>query len=339
MQKIRQSDKSKSAIIDIIEYNECLVTKNICEKERDSAKKELNNYCEDVLKKYENAINKYLRQFQVGFKIVNTKQLYSGGKPSSEYQIEINNTPVAVGAQNPRPGTPCFKSILSSGDKSALALAFFLALLDQDTDIERKTAVFDDPFTSQDCFRRTCTQQAISRLTAKAKQVIVLSHEANFLALVKSETHVSDIIKTLRLGRVANDISIEECDIDCEISSQYRKDYSKLKAYADEPQDNGLLDIARAIRPFLESYYRTRFPGHFSQTQWLGDFISSVRSSAEEDGLSAIKIDLEELEAINSFSKKYHHSTNPGAASEPISGDELLNFVQRTLQFVGHTYI
>lgn len=334
--KIRQSDNAKNAIL---EYNKFLTIKNTYEKERDSSKIKLNEYCENVLKKYEITINKYLRQFQVGFRIVNTKQLYTGGKPSSEYQIEINNTPVAVGAQNPRPGTPCFKSVLSSGDKSALALAFFLALLDQETNLENKVVVFDDPFTSQDCFRRTCTQQAINRLTAKAKQVIVFSHEANFLALVKNETH-GLTAKTLRLGRASNDITIEECNIDYEIASQYRKDYSKLKSFADEPHDNDLLNIARAIRPFLESYYRTRFPGHFSETQWLGDFIKSVRESAEEEGLSAIKADLQELEDINAFSSRYHHETNPGRAdNEPISGDELLSFVQRTLHFVGHIYL
>lgn len=335
VKNIRQSDKAKNTIS---EYNNYLIIKNTYEKERDLAKIELNEYCETILKKYENTINKYLRQFQVGFRIVNTKQLYTGGKPSSEYQIEINNTPVAVGVQNPKPGTPCFKSVLSSGDKSALALAFFLALLDQETNLENKVVVFDDPFTSQDCFRRTCTQQAISRLTDKAKQVIVFSHEANFLSLVKNETH-GHTIKTLRLGRVGNDITIEECNIDYEIASQYRKDYSKIKEYADEPHDSNLLDIARAIRPFLESYYRTRFPGHFSESQWMGDFIKSVRESTEEDGLSAVKVDLAEIEDINAFASRYHHDTNPGADKEPISGDELLSFVQRTLHFVGHTYL
>jgi hypothetical protein len=42
-----------------------------------------------------------------------------------------------------------------------------------------------------------------------------------------------------------------------------------------------------------------------------------------------------EIEAINDYSKKYHHDQNPRADSEFLSEDELHGFVKRTLKLVG----
>ena len=67
----------------------------------------------------------------------------------------------------------------------------------------------------------------------------------------------------------------------------------------------------------------------------LGDFISKIRNANDTDGLSHAKADLVEIEAINGFSKKYHHDQNPNADSETISDNELHGFVKRTLRLVG----
>ena len=53
-----------------------------------------------------------------------------------------------------------------------LALAFFLAQLEHDPDREGKIVVFDDPFNSQDGFRKDCTIQKIKRCGAACTQVI-----------------------------------------------------------------------------------------------------------------------------------------------------------------------
>jgi hypothetical protein len=95
------------------------------------------------------------------------------------------------------------------------------------------------------------------------------------------------------------------------------------------------LDVARSIRPFLEGLLRVRFPGHFQPNEWLGDFITKIRNADKSSGLQNATADLSELEAINDFSKKYHHDQNPRADSECISGDELHGFVKRTLRLVG----
>lgn len=61
-----------------------------------------------------------------------------------------------------------------------LALSFFLAGLEQDADLANKIVVFDDPFTSQDVYRRRQTGHEIMRVARACKQLIVLSHDPPF---------------------------------------------------------------------------------------------------------------------------------------------------------------
>ena len=305
----------------------------VLEQQKEAAKQQLDQYCQSILQTYEQAINTYLDQFNAGFRIANSRHLYTGGTPSSHYQIEINNTAIALGDSRTRSGTPCFKAALSSGDRSALALAFFLAALKQDPQVANMIVVLDDPFTSLDRFRRTCTQQLIRQVASIAQQVVVLSHDPHFLKLIWDGYPPADI-KVLQLCRSGDNTMIGECDIEAETQSTYIKNYSTLlnfyRDHAGTP-----LDVARSIRPFLEGMLRAHFPGHFQPKEWLGDFIDKIRSAGNTDGLQHAQADISEIEAIKDYSKKYHHDQNPNADSEPLSTDELHGFVKRTLRLVG----
>lgn len=315
------------------EYQEALTAKNALEQQKTKAKEQLDRHCQQILQTYQSSINTYLDQFNAGFRITNSRHLYTGGTPSSHYQIEINNNAIDLGDSRTQPGTPCFKTTLSSGDRSALALAFFLAAMKQDTAIGNKIVVLDDPFTSQDRFRRTCTQQLIRQLAGAAEQVVVLSHDPHFLRLIWEGYPTTDI-KVLQMCRTGDNTLIGEWDIEAETQSTYIKNYSALLDFYRE-RNGKALDVARSIRPFVEGMLRAHFPGHFQPTGWLRDFISKIRNASSTDGLSHAQADLSEIEAINDYCKKYHHDQNPNADSETISDDELHGFVKRTLRLVG----
>ncbi|MFH0876721.1 MAG: AAA family ATPase [Candidatus Omnitrophota bacterium] len=314
------------------EYQDALTAKNDLEQQKSAKRDQLDQYCRQIIQTYENAINTYLDQFNTGFRITNSRHQYTGGTPSSQYQIQINNCAVNLGDSRTQPGTPCFKTTLSSGDRSALALAFFLAAMKQDSGIANKIVVLDDPFTSQDRFRRTCTQQLIRQLADVSKQVIVLSHDPHFLRLVW-ETYPDAGIKCLQMCRTGDNTVIGEWDIEAETQSTYLKNYAALLDFYRERKGTPL-DVARAIRPFIEGMLRVHFPGHFQPNEWLGDFICKIQNARDTDGLSHAKADLAEIESINYYSKKYHHDQNPNADSETISEDELHGFVKRTLRLV-----
>jgi wobble nucleotide-excising tRNase len=319
------------------DYQASVTSKVQLERSKGNARQQLDQHCESILRTYEQSINDYLDQFNAEFRITNTRHLYTGGTPSSQYQIEINNTAVNLGDARTEPGAPCFKTTLSAGDRGALALAFFLAALKQETDIARKIIVFDDPFTSLDRFRRTCTQQLIQRFFDDAQQIIVLSHDPHFLKLMSDECPSAPTnVKTLQMSKAGDTTVIGEWDVQAEVQSSYMKDFSTLLGFYGERKGDPRA-IARTIRPFLEGMLRSHFPGHFLPNEWLGDFIRKIRSADATSGLQHAKTDLAELDAINGYSKKYHHQQNPNADSEPINDDELHGYVKRILRLIGGT--
>ena len=315
------------------EYQSATRAKIQLEEQKRTAKEQLDQHCRQILQTYERSINEYLDQFNTGFRIVNTQHSYRGGSPSSQFQIQINDTSVAVGDNRTPSGTPCFKTTLSSGDRSALALAFFLAAVSQDPDLTNKVVVLDDPFTSLDRFRRTCTQQLIRNLANTAQQIIIMSHDSHFLKLI-FDAHSGNEIKTLQLAHIGDSTMIGEWDIVTETQGTYHKNHGTLLSFYRD-RTGVPLDVARAIRPFLEGMLRVHFPGHFQPNEWLGNFIDKIRNADGKSGLQHAQADLFELEAINNYSKKYHHDQNPNSDPESISGDELHGFVKRTLRLVG----
>lgn len=317
------------------EYSDANHAKERVEQEKEEAKSALDTHGGTILPEFQKRINQALRHFGAGFRIQNVQTRYAGGRASSNYQILINEMPVELGDSSTPIGERSFRNTLSAGDRSTLALVFFLAQLELDRALADKVVVLDDPFTSQDTARRTCTQQRICRLVDKARQIIVLSHEASFLRQVYDAVPDSRIVKTLQLARVGpDDTLVAEWDIVEATRTSYHKDYLVLHRYLNEGQGEPRY-VARTIRPLLEGYLRTLFPNVFRDNEWLGDFIAKIRNSPEEDNLSNMGPGLDELEDLNDYSKRYHHNTNPGGAeTEPVDGGELRTYVQRNLDFV-----
>jgi wobble nucleotide-excising tRNase len=308
-------------------YQTKLSEKTNLENKKILIKGQLDQHCENVIKPYENLINDYLQEFNTGFNIVNTKHDYRGGSPRSSFQIQINRTPIDIGDSNSK-GSPSFKSALSSGDKNSLALAFFLVSLEKDPKINEKIIILDDPFTSLDRFRRECTSQLIIKLANRAKQVIVLSHDPHFLKLIKDHAH-SISLKEIQILKTNKSSVIHDWNADETTKGSYLKNHSiLLNYYRGENTDD--LKAAQAMRPFLEEFYRVHFPSSFNQDEWLGDFIKKIRNSDDTSGLSHAKDDVDKLESINEYSKKFHHSDMP-----EINSDELHGYVSKTLSLVG----
>src|SRR6202158_1057911 len=149
--------------------SDSLKNKADLDEEKISAKAELDTYSNTVVARYEKRINELLQVFGAGFRIGETKTSYVGGNVSSTFHIVINNVPVALGDSATPTAEACFRNTLSSGDRSTLALAFFIAQLEADPNLADTVVIFDDPFTSQDRSRRLETKQEICRPTGGAR--------------------------------------------------------------------------------------------------------------------------------------------------------------------------
>jgi wobble nucleotide-excising tRNase len=296
--------------------------------EKSTAKDMLDLHANAIFPLYQTELNKLLAAFGADFQITSTFRSFVGGKPSSSYAITVNSVEVPLDK---------FGSTLSIGDRSALALAFFLVKLAHDPDISKKCCVFDDPVCSLDRFRMDCTVQQILKVISKAKQVIVLCHDPRCLKRIADHLPQGDL-RTFFIDRYGNDSVLSEWDIEKETRSQYFHDYFALADYVQlGPAGRNLRDLARKIRPVLEENLRMRFPEEFS-TGWLGDFIKRIRAAAVGTPLATLKLVVDELSEINDYSKQYHHSSNPELAdSVPVSEPELKAFANRTFGFVRGT--
>ncbi len=304
------------------------------ESEKSIAKDALETYSKQILQKYEKDINNHLENFGAGFKICNSGTKYPGGKPTTDYQLSINDTAINLGDAKSVPTTPCFRNTLSAGDKSTLAFAFFIARLEHDPALSGSIIVFDDPISSLDASRRQCTQHKISELGKKAEQVIVLSHDAHFLFSIWSEEKQS-LVKTLQIARKGQESALEEWDVEKATRDAYLRDYFCLDEYLTTSTSTDPRGVARCIRPVLEANLRLRFPKSFKREEWLGDFIQKIRNAGPNDSLTTLKPELPELEDINSYSKKYHHTQNQtGWTTEPVNEAQLQAYAKRALKFV-----
>ena len=308
--------------------------KNRIEGEKNQLRQQLNDHSANVIEPYENRINWYLDGFNAGFRISKTKHNYKGGRANSSYQLVINDIAIDLGDGRTALNQPSFKNTLSSGDRSTLALAFFLTNLENNSSIAKKTAVFDDPFSSQDSFRRRRTIHAISRIGEKCAQVIVLSHDAPFLKALWDKAPTSDRtalnLRDHRLGGT----KITEVDLENACRGRMAGDIDDLLTYLDrgvgEPRD-----VIRKMRGVLETYCWNNYSSSFEAEQdWLGDIAKKIREGGNLHPAQHLYDDLEE---INGYTVPYHHGETQitGSTSDsPIDFQELTGYVKRTLKLI-----
>lgn len=313
----------------INEYLEIKKTLSDLKYEKLNKNIELKAYSESVLQKYQISINEYLSKFGAEFEIIDSKTSLQGGKPSASYMLRINKCDIPLGTIETE-GEPCFRTILSEGDKNSLAFAFFMAQLKLDPDLSKKTIIIDDPITSLDVIRKNRTFEEIREISKSANQTIVLSHDAYFLKLFWDKIQN---IKSLQIKRDGNQSTICEWDIYNETLPSYLCDYNRLTNFCLKGETD-LRGVARCIRPVLEGYLRFRFPKSFDIKEWLGDFIGKIEIIDSTNPLSRIKPYLTELTAINDYSSHYHHQQNPAADKAEIFESELKTFAKKTLDLI-----
>ena len=301
------------------------------EEEKTRIREQLDAHTQQVITHYGQSINRYLERINAGFRITAPVHTYRGGTPSTNYQILINQNAVDLGDSTTPSDRPSFRSTLSSGDRSTLALAFFLAQLEQDANRARKVVVFDDPFTSMDSFRRNHTVHQICRCGETCAQVVVLSHEAGFLKLLWDRIPPADR-KTLQLARIGEEnTTIAEWDIEKAVQARYRADIDTLQRFFSVGQGERM-DVIQKLRPVLEGYCRNLYPTQFGEQELMGSIVGKIRDAGGSHPLNPIVEDLDEL---NIYCRRYHHAENPNAATEPIDDAELQGYVKRSLKLVG----
>jgi wobble nucleotide-excising tRNase len=297
------------------------------EKERDAIKVDLDKHSGDLVGKYQRAINRYLDLFNAGFSISKVDHNYVGGVNAS-YHLMINRVSIPLGDDKTPLNQPSFKNTLSSGDRSTLALALFLAQLENDATLSERVVVLDDPFNSQDSFRTNQTAIEIARLIPKASQVIVLSHDARFLKEV-TEKALNTEIKTLKLNPIGEATEICELDLENLLRSEVRTLINILQMYVSGGGGSPG-DVIQKIRPLLEAYCKNSCITQFEAQDILSGILTKIRTAGATHPLSPI---YNELNDVNDYTCRFHHAD--GTVTGIINETELRGYSKRALRVVG----
>ena len=308
-------------------FETALAQKAAIEHDKAAVRKKLDEYAAQVMGQYEKTINRLLDEFQAGFRITGTAPSYAGGVVSSSYKIVINDTEVELGSGDTALDKPSFRNTLSSGDKSTLALAFFLAQLDHDPGKTAKTVIFDDPFNSQDGFRKDCTIQKIRRCGAGCTQVIVLSHDQAFLKRIWDRLPPAER-KCLKLARSACTTLPSSNWTSRRRRRPPTRRSAKCCSTTTTKARASRATLSRRSGPCLRATARSWAAASSPRTTpWV---LRSARSATPAPGTSCCR-----WPTTSKISRRYHHGENPNAATEQISDIELQGKVRLTLELTG----
>lgn len=322
---------NEAVVVICDDYSRLVAAKDDTDRRKEVVRKQLDTHTKNVVKPYERRINDLLATFNAGFTITETKHSYPGGIATSSYQLVINNTAIDVGDGKTSTSQPSFKNTLSAGDRTTLALAFFLAHLERDQALGQKIVVFDDPFSSQDAFRRRQTVHEIIKVAGKCTQVIVLSHDATFLKQVWDKAPAAERVSLIIADHRSQGSKIIPVDLEKACQGRTATDIDDLQTYLATGA-GALLDIIRKMRVVLETYCRTTYSASFVTEDWLGDIVRKIREGGDTHPAYPL---YDELDRINDYTKQYHHGEDvTDSTPDQIDPTELTGFTKLTLQIV-----
>jgi wobble nucleotide-excising tRNase len=338
LKKLKAIKKRSDATLDglctnLTTYNSAVAA---LKTDKDAKQLLLDNYSTSIFANYSTKINQYLQAFAPYLEIRGLDSVYVGSskEPMIKYALHINGNEIKL---DDNPIFSTFKYSLSEGDKSALALAFFLTKLEVDGNIQDKIIVFDDPVSSFDLNRKSTTISKLLHFAQQSKQLFVLTHNIIFAGeFWKCTNQISLTNQCSKIEFVGNTACIVEYHIDNETLSSVLKDSTAIKNYLTNGcfTDQERRNIARCLRPALESYFHLKFFDLLLPSEWLGNFIDKVRNSTTTDPYYRLLPEVDELTDINDYSKKYHHRHNTNSDSEPVTDAELRNYCDRTLKLI-----
>jgi len=312
------------------EYVKLNAEKEALDKSKAEARAKLDAYSFTVVEGYRKSINAYLTTFTAGFQLDRMRVEYSGRVPNSMFCVVINDTHVDMGNSDTPLDEPSFRNTLSAGDKSTLALAFFLAQLKADPDKGDCIAVFDDPFNSQDQFRKTCTMSEIRRCGRDVMQVIIMSHDARFLRDLWDQLQTSERKALWLLPFGHKDTTIADWPIETDTESEDAANRRVLLAYYQDNEGNAR-DVIQKIRPVIETHMQRMAP-ELASVNGLGNKLGEIRKA---NGPPLLLDAYDEIDDINIYTRKYMHGEGKNPDTEPISKSELAGFVRKVLVIAG----
>lgn len=217
-------------------------------KLRDVKRKELETYSASIFDIHKKTINQLCSTMGADFEVEDFKPLKKIiGQDERIFAIKFFGAHKVV-INEIDDNSPNFRNTLSESDKRLLAFSFFLSMLTNDKELDKKIIVLDDPMSSFDSERRRKTIQLMADIACKYKDVtgttkvvmpmqkIILTHEDRFAT------------ELLRIIPTAHTLKIESyMDGGNKRSRIIHSDFSK-----DFPDDE-IIDKIEKLKQLLDS--------------------------------------------------------------------------------------
>lgn len=330
LNQLRFSEKGKELAKKYLDIETKIASLNT---DKEKKQEELRKHTTTTLSTYKVTINKLLKKFATYMEIKEIKSAYvSTSKiPSVEYALSVSGNNVKL---NDDGINPSFKYVLSEGDKSALAISFFFAMLieDQKT-LAKKIVLFDDPVSSFDRSRQFETVKILHWVASSSKQLFVLTHNLAFAGEFYYQYQKRSEIQSLQIYQANNQSHLEKFLIEVETLPDVLKDLNTVTKYLKNgaKDDSEKIKIKRCLRPILEGYFKMKFYGVVQDNDWLGSFINKTRDAKVGDKLHHLQDHLTELEAVNDWTSESHHGST---GQQTIDDNELRTHTEMTIELL-----
>jgi wobble nucleotide-excising tRNase len=306
----------------------------------------IDNEQEESIGNHKDAINALLKNFHSMVRLSELKKDNKGGKGASRvtYAITFIDNELSILSDNEH----IFEHVLSLGDRSALALAFFLSRFSKEND-DKSIIVLDDPMSSLDSYRRDATIIEIGKLIDNKYQAFVFSHDPFFLSDLYKHSILSKYTNCFEIEASYKDVDpldvnsaqyissrlVDRENYDSYVIHSYHKEYNKLFDFVADGREEQKVEIARSIRPILEAYLRFLYPKQFIKGFWLGDMITMIRQETNESSPYFDKHNrFSSIERINEFSKDYHHADGFDTKIQDLDYQTVKSYAKETLCFI-----
>ena len=204
-----------------------------------------------MLNNYQSSINSLLESFGVEFRIHEVeRKADTARKETLTFTIELKGMPFDPNGSRKNPYS--LTNTLSSGDRSTLAFALFLAKLKR-TDLSDFILIFDDPITSLDFFRKQQTSKQISMISNHAKQVIVFTHSMEFTKLFRRIPVTHKYFKLFKSDSKAGVVLTPYNKLNDMYVAKHHDEHNTLTTYLESPESVDRIKVMKSIRSYVET--------------------------------------------------------------------------------------
>ena len=308
------------------EYAKVKKSYDEAQTKHEQAKKELDDYSIAVFNDFQDEINSVLKELGTTFSLdklagVSNKQ---SKEPFGVFDVVVNNISSPLQAKDDEPS---FKTILSEGDKNALAFSFFVAKLIKSGRIKDTIIVFDDPVSSMDLHRRKQTVGIIRNLSQQSRQCLVFSHFEDFLYLVW------DIVaeNEKRAFRILSDETkgsrIVTFDVEYERRYEQHKRIERLERYCSIDNGEHPQLMQSDLRRCLETLLRFKY---FKRLTDKHTTLGSILDALKEQGVIATDV-MRICRDLNRDSSHSHHGEYKDQPLQKLERQEVVSDIKKLL--------